>query len=93
MMEISPYKRCLMEIVQRKGMALIFVMPLIVTFLVTSTVDAAGPKTMRKYPIPEHGTLELNVPTSWKVEVHKPQKDMPQPSYINQPRGTIFRFL
>ncbi len=73
-----------MEIAQRKGIPLIFVMALIVTFLETSIVDAAGPKTIRKYPIPEHGTLELNVPTSWKGEVHKPQENMP-PTIIFKP--------
>ena len=82
-----------MEISQRKGMALIFVMALIVTFLGTSIVDAADPKTIRKYPIPEHGTLELNVPTSWKVEVHKPQEDMP-PTIIYKPAsGDDFQVL
>ena len=82
-----------MEIAQRKGMPLIFVMALIVTFLGTSIVDAADPKTIRKYPIPEHGTLELNVPTSWKVEVHKPQKDMP-PTIIYKPAsGDDFQVL
>ena len=82
-----------MEIVQRKGMALIFVIILIVTFLGTSIVDAAGPKTIRKYPIPEHGTLELNVPTSWKVEVHKPQEKM-SPTLIFKPAsGDDFQVL
>jgi len=82
-----------MEIAQRKGMPLIFVMALIVTFLGTSIVDAADPKTIRKYPIPEHGTLELNVPTSWKVEVHKPQEDMP-PTIIYKPAsGDDFQVL
>jgi hypothetical protein len=82
-----------MEIAQRKGMPLIFIMALIVTFLGTSIVDAAGPKTIRKYPIPEHGTLELNVQTSWKVEVHKPQEDMP-PTIIYKPAsGDDFQVL
>jgi hypothetical protein len=82
-----------MEIAQRKGMPLIFIMALIVTFLGISIVDAAGVKTMRKYPIPEHGTLELNVPTSWKAEVHKPQEDMP-PTIIYKPAsGDDFQVL
>ena len=82
-----------MKIAQRKGMPLIFVMALIVTFLGTNIVDAADPKTIKKYPISEHGTLELNVPTSWKAEVHKPQKDMP-PTIIYKPAsGDDFQVL
>ena len=79
------------KVTQPKGFALIFVMVLIVTFFGTGIVYGAGQKAIRKFPIPEHGTLELNVPTSWKVEVHKPQEKMPQPSSLNQHRGTIFR--
>lgn len=82
-----------MEIAQKKGMTLIFVMAFIVTFLGISLVDAAGPKTIRKYPIPEHGTLELNVPTSWEVEVHKPQENIP-PTIIYKPAlGDDFQVL
>jgi len=68
----------------RKGFALIFVMALVVTFLGTNFVTAAGPKVIKKYPIPDHGVLELNVPTSWKGEVHKPQENMP-PTIIFKP--------
>jgi len=76
-----------MEVAQPKGVALIFVMVLIVTFFGIGIVYGAGQKAIRKFPILEHGTLELNVPTSWKVEVHKPKRRCPPPSSLNQHRG------
>jgi len=77
----------------RKGFTLIFVMALVVTFLGTNFVTAAGPKVIKKYQIPDHGVLELNVPTSWKGELHKPQENMP-PTIIFKPAlGNNFEIL
>jgi hypothetical protein len=79
--------------IRQKWIQMIFVMTLVVTFLGTSIVSAAGPKAIRKYPIPEHGVLELNVPISWKGEVHKPQENMP-PTIIFKPAlGNDFQVL
>jgi hypothetical protein len=56
--------------ISRKIVKLGFVLTLLVTLLIASIVSAAGQKATRKYPIPEHGTLELSVPTpsdrGWK---------------------------
>ena len=70
--------------ITRRIVKLLFVMTPLVTLLLTSIVSAAGQKAIKKYPIPEHGTLELNVPTAWKGEVHKPQETMP-PTIIFTP--------
>jgi hypothetical protein len=68
-------------------------MALVVTFLGTNFVTAAGPKVIKKYQIPDHGVLELNVPTSWKGELHKPQENMP-PTIIFKPAlGNNFEIL
>ncbi len=56
---------------------LILVAALGATFLLANKPLAAEPKAVRKFPIPGHGVLELNLPTSWKAEVHKPQENMP----------------
>ena len=82
-----------MKVAQQKEFALIFVMVLIVTFFGIGIVDGAGQKAIRKFPIPEHGTLELNVPISWKVEVHKPQEKMPPTLIFKPASGDDFQVL
>lgn len=77
----------------RKSIRLILVMTLMAIFLGVSIVSGAGPKAIKKYPIPDHGVLELNVPTSWKSDIHKPQKDM-SPTIIFKPaKGDNFQVL
>ena len=63
--------------IKRKKANLILGMVLSVTFLVASIALAGGLRAVKKYPIPEHGVLELNVPNSWKGVVHKPQENTP----------------
>jgi hypothetical protein len=77
----------------RVNVKLIFVMTLIMAWLGTRMVSAEGPKSVRKYPIPDHGILELNVPPSWKDNIHKPQKDL-FPTIIFIPaKGNDFQVL
>ena len=77
----------------RVNVKLIFVMTLIMAWLGTRMVSAEGPKSVRKYPIPDHGILELNVLPSWKDNIHKPQKDM-FPTIIFIPaKGNDFQVL
>lgn len=61
--------------------------------LIASSVLAAGQKTMRTYPIPEHGTLELNVPASWKGNVHKPQENIPPTIIFDPAKGDDFQVM
>jgi hypothetical protein len=77
----------------RKEVKLILVMTLVVTFLGTSIVFSAGPKAVRKYPIPENGTLELNVPTSWRGDIHKPQENLPPTIIFGPTKGNDFQVL
>jgi uncharacterized DUF497 family protein len=79
--------------ITRKTAKLVFVMTLLVTPLIASIVSGAGQKAIRKYPIPEHGTLELNVPTPWKGEVHKPRENMPPTIIFNPAKGNDFQVM
>jgi hypothetical protein len=77
----------------RKLVKLVFVMTLLVTLLIASIGSADGQKAIRKYPIPEHGTLELNVPTLWKGEAHKPRENMPPTIIFNPAKGNDFQVM
>jgi hypothetical protein len=63
------------------------------TLLIANIVLAAGQKPIKKYPIPEHGTLELNVPTAWKGEVHKPQEHLPPTILFTPAKGNDFEIM
>jgi uncharacterized DUF497 family protein len=63
---------------------------LLAIFLGATIASAAAPMTIRKYPIPDHGALELNVPTSWKVKVHNPQEDLPPTIIFTPAKGNDF---
>ena len=77
----------------RKIVELVSVVTLLVILLIASIVLAVGQKTIRKYPIPEHGTLELNVPTPWKGGIHKPQEKMAPTIIFNPEEGNDFQAL
>jgi hypothetical protein len=79
--------------ITRRIVKLLFVMTPLATLLITSIVSAAGQKAIKKYPIPEHGTLELNVPTAWKGEVHKPQGTMPPTIIFTPAKGNDFEVM
>jgi len=77
----------------RKLVKFVSVMTLLVTLLIASIGSAAGQKAIRKYPIPEHGTLELNVPTLWKGEAHKARENMPPTLIFNPAKGNDFQVM
>src|SRR3990172_5971530 len=60
----------------QRAVTLVFFTVLAVMILGGDISLAAEQKTVRKYPMAEHGVLELNVPASWKDKVHKPQEKM-----------------
>jgi len=62
-------------------------------FLGTGNLPAAEQKTIKKYPIAEHGALELNVPTSWKGKVHKSQESMPPTIIFDPAKGNDFQVM
>ncbi len=72
---------------------LVFVISLLLLLLAPSIVLAAEQRNNRKYPIPGHETLELNVPTSWKGKVHKPQESMPPTIIFNPAKGNDFEVM
>lgn len=70
--------------IARKEIISILAMGLVAAFLGVGIVYAEKKAASKKYPIPEHGVLELNVPASWKTKIHKPQENMP-PTMIFSP--------
>jgi hypothetical protein len=78
---------------KRKVVNFIFVMTVLVTLLIASIGSGAGQKAIRKYPIPEHGTLELNVPTPWKGELHKTRQNMPPTVIFTPSKGNDFQVM
>jgi hypothetical protein len=77
----------------RKRIESIVVTTLIGIFIGTGNLLAAEQKAIKKYPVPEHGALELNVPTSWKGKVHKPQENMPPTIIFNPAKGNDFQVM
>jgi hypothetical protein len=77
----------------RKRIESIVVTTLIGIFIGTGNLLAAEQKAIKKYPVPEHGALELNVPTSWKGKVHKPQENMPPTVIFDPAKGNDFEVL
>ncbi len=77
----------------RKGIDRIVVMTLVGIFFGTGYLVAAERKATKKYSIPEHGTLELNVPASWKGKVHKPQENMPPTIIFDPAKGNDFQVM
>ena len=87
---LGSHGRCWMKI-ERKGIALILAVSWMVTFVGPNIALVAEPKTIGKYPIPDHGVLELNVPTSWKTKIHKPQENMPPTMIFSPAKGNDFQ--
>jgi hypothetical protein len=73
-----------------KKFELFFMLNLVAIFLGAIIAFSAAPMTIRKYPIPDHGALEFNVPTSWKVKVHNPQEDLPPTIIFSPAKGNDF---
>jgi hypothetical protein len=78
-------------IIAQKRLERIVATVLVGIYLGAGNLLAAEQKAIRKYPIPEHGTLELKVPASWKGEVHKPQSNMPPTIMFNPSKGNDFQ--
>ncbi len=76
-----------------KIIELVSVVALLSLFLIANIASGADQKKIRKYPIPDHKTLELNVPASWKGKVHKPQENMPPTIIFDPAKGNDFQVL
>jgi hypothetical protein len=77
----------------RKGIERIALMTLVGIFVGTGNLLAAEQKVIKKYPLPEHGTLELKIPASWKGGVHRPQANMPPTMMFNPSKGNDFQVI
>ncbi|HVP80380.1 MAG TPA: hypothetical protein VMV04_21055 [Thermodesulfobacteriota bacterium] len=77
----------------RKIAKSVSVVTLLAILVIASALLAAEQRKIRKYPIPEHGTLELNVPTPWKETVHKPQENMPPTIIFDPAKGNDFQVM
>jgi hypothetical protein len=78
-----------MSIIQ-KVVKSVLVTALAMTIFGGGIASSAEPKAARRYTIPEYGTLELNVPASWKDKFHKPQTKMPPTIIFNPTAGDDF---
>jgi len=76
--------------ISRKEIALLFATVLVAVFLGTAIVCADEKTTIKKYPIPDNGVLELNVPASWKTKIHKPKEEMPPAMIFSPATGNDF---
>ena len=79
--------------IAHKGIEWVVVTTLVGIFLGTGNLLAAEQKAIKKYPIPEHGMLELKVPTLWKAKVHKPQENMPPTIIFDPAKGNDFQVM
>ena len=77
--------------ISRKEIVLLFATFLIAVSLGTSIVCADEKTAIKKYPIPDHGVLELNVPASWKAGTHRPQENMPPTIILSPSKGNDFQ--
>ncbi len=80
-------------VIAQKRLERIVATVLVGIYLGAGNLLAAEQKAIKKYPIPEHGTLELKVPASWKGEVHKPQSNMPPTMMFNPSKGNDFQVI
>jgi hypothetical protein len=72
----------------RKGIVLFLTMAILGA---TGVVWADQKTEKKKYPIPDDGALELTVPTSWKMKIHKPQENMPPAIMFSPATGSDFQ--
>lgn len=79
--------------IERKKANSNLIMVLSITFLITSSALAGGLKVVKEYPIPGHGTLELNVPTSWQGDIQKLQENLPPTIIFGPTKGNDFQML
>lgn len=70
---------------------LLFFATILLVLSLGDIVRADEKTEKKKYPIPNHGVLELNTPVSWKARTHKPQENMPPILIFDPATGTDFQ--
>ncbi len=62
-------------------------------FIVSNSIAGAEETALRSYTLPDHGSLKLAVPKSWKEELEQPSNRLP-PTIIFTPKsGSTFEIL
>ncbi len=64
----------------------LFIITLIMPFVLETITLAEGMKSIREFPIPGQGILELTLPASWHDEIYRTKEDQP-PSIILKPKS------
>ncbi len=80
-----------MNVLLRKGLALLSAGVLVAVFLGAGVTRADEKIVKKKYPMPDGGVLELNVPVSWKTKIHKAQENMPPTIMLSPAAGNDFQ--
>ena len=62
-------------------------------FFVSIAVATAGEVGIRRYQLPDHGSIQLNVPTLWKDEIRQPPNRLPPTITFKQKAGASFQVL
>ena len=61
-----------------------------VLLLLSAPLLAGEATSVRSYPLPGHGTLELTVPSSWKESLSRPPADLPPTIEFSPDSGSEF---
>jgi hypothetical protein len=68
-----------------------YVAYLLLGFFVTAAT--AEETSLRRYPLADHSSIQLNVPASWKDEVRQPPKGLPPTIWFGPQTGASFKAL
>lgn len=61
--------------------------------LAAADAASAADTASRSYPLPDHGTLQLQVPAAWKDRVEQPREDLPPTLVFGPESGGRFKVL
>ncbi|MES2355704.1 MAG: hypothetical protein V4568_15160 [Pseudomonadota bacterium] len=62
-------------------------------FFVSALAFAEDLNSTRSYPLPDHGRIELSIPTSWQEKVRQPPNNFPPTIIFTPQAGTAFKVL
>lgn len=62
-------------------------------FFVSVVVVAAGEVSVRRYQLPDHGSIQLSVPVVWKDEIQQPPNHMPPTITFKPKAGAVFEVV
>jgi hypothetical protein len=62
-------------------------------FLLCVSVALAEESSVRCYPLPDHGSIQLSVPAQWKDQLRQPPNRLPPTIVFSEKTGTSFEVL